>query len=65
MDIEYQRKLEAQIQQQNIHQQYEHAVENHPEFFGRVIMLYIDCLVNGVHVKAFVDSGAQVSICAS
>lgn len=61
-DAEAQQRIAENIRLQNIQQNMESALEYMPEAFGNVIMLYIDCQVNGHHVKAFVDSGAQMTI---
>lgn len=61
-DADSQRKIEEAIRQKNIDENWEAALEHNPEAFARVIMLYVDMAVNGVPIKAFVDSGAQMTI---
>lgn len=61
-DPEAQRLIAEEIRLKNVESNMESAIEFVPESFGQVIMLYVDCLVNGHPVKAFVDSGAQMTI---
>uniref|UniRef100_A0A7I4BGR1 DNA damage-inducible protein 1 n=1 Tax=Physcomitrium patens TaxID=3218 RepID=A0A7I4BGR1_PHYPA len=61
-DVDAQRRIEEDIRQRNVNDNWEAAIEYNPEAFGRVIMLFVDMEVNGCPLKAFVDSGAQSTI---
>ena len=62
LDPRYQAKIAQEIQRKNIEENMEAAIEYTPESFSRVVMLYLEIRVNGVPVKALVDSGARSTI---
>ena len=59
---EGQRLIAEEIERANIDFSQQFAMEHMPEAYIPVTMLYIRMKINGIECKAFVDSGAQVSI---
>ena len=48
LNPEYQKQIMGEFQQENVNQNYATAVEEMPEAFGRVIMLYVPMEIEGV-----------------
>ena len=59
MDVDAQRRIAEEIKQTNIDENMTLAMEEHPESFVNVVMLWINMKVNGHQVKGerFVFSG--------
>ena len=61
-DVKQQQAIEDQIRKKNVQHNLEYAYENNPESFISYNLLFIDCKINNVEVKAMLDTGAQISI---
>lgn len=59
---EYQMKIAERIRLKNVQENRNFAMENYPQFFGQISMLYVNIEINNQPIKAFVDSGAQSTI---
>lgn len=62
MSADAQRAIEEEIRAANVRENMEAAFEHNPESFGSVVMLFVDCKINGVAGKAFVDRYGNMSI---
>ena len=58
----FQKLADGIIKENRIKKNYLEANENIPELFIMADMLYVMIEINGVPIKAFIDTGAQVSI---
>lgn len=57
-----QKRILEMIHQDAVQESFQNAMEHHPEMFVRTDMLYISAKINSHEVKAFVDTGAQMTI---
>ena len=51
MDVEIQKRIAEEIERKNIDENMTMAMEQNPESFAQVVMLWINLKVNGHHVK--------------
>jgi DNA damage-inducible protein 1 len=61
-DPAVQRKLYEEIQRRQVQENLELAMEETPEAFSQVVMLYLKSAVNNIPIAAFIDSGAQMTV---
>nr|KAG5700212.1 hypothetical protein BaRGS_011055 [Batillaria attramentaria] len=61
-DPDVQKKIAEEIRMKMWRRTWRQPLSTRLRALGQVTMLYIDCMVNGHPVKAFVDSGAQMTI---
>jgi len=61
-DPENQKRIAELIQKEQIEAAHDLAMQENPEAFAPVTMLYVNVSVNNHPLKAFVDSGAQMTI---
>ena len=59
---ENQQKIAEMLRVQEVERLHNIAMEENPESFAQVYMLYVQLEVNNIPLKAFVDSGAQMTI---
>eukprot|EP01086_Lenisia_limosa_P000170 TRINITY_DN1031_c0_g1_i2.p1 TRINITY_DN1031_c0_g1~~TRINITY_DN1031_c0_g1_i2.p1 ORF type:complete len:398 (+),score=75.95 TRINITY_DN1031_c0_g1_i2:100-1293(+) len=59
---EGQRLLLEKMQKENVMRSYEKAMEENPELFGEIVMLYVSATLNNKPLTVFVDTGAQMTI---